>query len=197
MLRHSFLLLLFAAAFACAQTSPHSITVTATRTNTAAPDQVTFQVSVNAPPTVSLTDAVAALQGTGIVLANFTNVYSTQNYNGTQYVTVLQWNFTITVPLANMKPAIDTFTGIQMALSQAGNGLSLNFSVQGTSVSPQAAAAQPCSLSGLISDARAQATTIATAANKTVGSILALSNAVSDSTPICSATVTFALGAGF
>jgi len=197
MLRYTTLLALFAAALASAQTTTNSITVTATRTNTAQPDQVTFLVSVNAPPTVSLTDAVAALQGTGIVLANFTSVYTTQTYNGKQYITMLEWTFNLTVPLTNMKPTIDTFTGLQMSLSKAGSALSVSFSVQGTSVSPQAQAAQPCSLSGLISDARAQATTIATAASKTVGSILALSNSTSDSTPVCSATVTFALGAGF
>ena len=188
--------LLFAAAVG-AQTSPNSITVTASRTNTAPPDQVAFQLSVNSPVTTSRDDVIAALQGSGIGLANFTGVFTTQTYDGKQYSTVLQWNFNLTVPLSSMKATVDLFTGLQMSLSKAGKGLSVSFSISGMQISPQAQQAQPCSLSDLMGDARGQATKIANATGATVGSILALTNAVSDSTAVCSITVKFALGGGF
>jgi uncharacterized protein YggE len=197
MLRHSVLLTVVSGAFAFAQSSPNSITVTATRTLNVQPDQAIFQVSVTSNLTTGQSDVIAALQGTGITAANFTSVYSSTQYVNIQYVTALQWNFTLTVPLTNLKPTIDTFTGLQMSLSQGTTGLSLSFSVQGLQASPQAQQAQPCSLSGLISDARAQATAIANAAGSTVGSILAVTNSISDTSVLCSATVKFALGGGF
>jgi uncharacterized protein YggE len=196
MFRYLILLALFSAALACAQMHPNSITVTASRSSSVQPDQVVFAVSVTSPLTTGQNDVIAALQGSGIGLANFTGVYTSQQYVGQQYVTALQWNFTLTVPLANMKATVDMFTGLQMSFSKGSAGLSLSFSVQGLQASAQAQQAQPCSLAGLISDARAQATQIANAAGATVGSILALTNSVSDGSVTCSATVKFALGGG-
>jgi hypothetical protein len=87
------------------------------------------------------------------------------------------------------------FTGLQMVLSKAGNGLSLGFTVLQMQVSPQAQQAQPCSLPALISDAHAQALKIANAANMALGQVLALANALSGTNVTCSATVKFAMGA--
>ena len=98
MLKHTVLLSLLASALAFAQSSPNSITVTASRTNNPQPDQVVFQGTVTSPLTTSRDDAIAALQGSGIGLANFSGVSTTQTYNGKQYVTSLQWNFTLTAP---------------------------------------------------------------------------------------------------
>ena len=197
MFRYLFLLTLVFTALAAAQPSPNTLTVTATRTVSVQPDQVVFGVSVTSPLTTSQGDVISALQGSGITAANFSSIYSSQTVNGTQLVSVLQWNFTITVPIANLKPTIDTFTGLQLALSKAKNGLSLSFNVQGMQASAQAQQSQACSLSGLISDARAQALKIANAASATLGNIVGLSNAVSDTSALCSATVTFGLTAGF
>jgi uncharacterized protein YggE len=182
-------LILLSASLAVAQTTPNSITVTATRNLTVQPDQVQFQVSVTSPLTSSRDDVIAAVQGAGITLANFTSMYTTQQYVNGQYVTSLQWNFNLTAPLTNMKGTVDTFTGLQMSLSKAGAGFSLSFSVQGLQISPQAQQAQPCSLAGLISDARSQAQKIANAAGATVGPVLALTNSVADTGVFCSATV--------
>ena len=197
MFRYLLLLTLASTTLALAQPSLNTLTVTATRTSSVQPDQVVFGVSVTSPLTASQGDVIAALQGSGITATNFSSVYTTQTINGNQLVSVLQWNFTITVPIANLKSTIDTFTGLQMALSKSKNGLSLSFNVQGMQASAQAKQAQPCSLSGLISDARAQALKIANAASATLGNIVGLSNAVSDTSAICSATVTFGLTAGF
>jgi uncharacterized protein YggE len=199
MFRYVLLLTLLSAALAFAQPSPNTLTVTATRTASVQPDQVVFGVSVTSPLTASQGDVIAALQGSGITAANFSSIYTSQTFspNSNQLVSVLQWNFTITVPIANLKSTIDTFTGLQMVLSKSKTGLSLSFNVQGMQASAQAQRAQPCSLSGLISDARAQALKIANAASATLGNIVGLSNAVSDTAALCSATVTFGLTAGF
>jgi len=196
MFQHTVPLALVATALAFGQSNPNSITVTASRTNNPQPDQVVFQVTVTSPLTTSRDDVIAALQGSGIGLTNFTGVSTQQTYNGKQYLTSLAWNFTLTAPLTSMKPTVDTFTGLQMTLSKAATGLWLGFSVQGMQVSPQAQQAQPCSLPELISDARAQALKIANAANMSLGSVLGLINAVSDTTVTCSVTVKFALGTG-
>lgn len=196
MFQHTIPLALVATALAFGQSSPNSITVTAARTNNPQPDQVVFQVSVTSPLTTSRDDVIAALQGSGIGLANFSGVSTQQTYNGTQFLTLLQWNFTLTAPLANMKSTVDMFTGLQMSLSKGNSALSVSFSVQGMQVSPQAQQAQPCSLPDLISDARAQALKIANAASLSLGSILGLVNAVSDTTVTCSVVVRFAVGTG-
>lgn len=196
MLQHTVPLALLATALAFGQSSPaNSVTVTASRTNNPKPDQVVFQATVTSPLTTSRDDVIAALQGSAISLANFTGVSTTQTYDGKQFLTSLQWNFTLTVPLSNMKSTVDMFTGLQMVLSKAGNGLSLGFTVQRMQVSPQAQQAQPCSLPDLIADARAQALKIANAANMALGSVLTLANTVSDTSVTCSVTVKFAMGA--
>lgn len=180
------------------QTTPNSITVTASRNTNIQPDQVVFRVTVASPLTASRDDVVTALQGSGIGLGNFSGVSTVQTYNGKQYQTSLNWAFTFTAPLSNMKTTVDQLTGLQLSLSKTAGGLTLAFSVQGMQVSAQAQQAQqPCSLPDLISDARSQALKIANAASATLGTILSLSNAVSDSTANCSVTVRFALGGGF
>lgn len=198
MSRYLFLLTPVFTALAIAQPSPNTLTVTATRTASVQPDQVVFGVSVAAPLATSESDVIAALQGSGITAANFSSVYSTQTLSpSNQLVSVLQWGFTVTVPIASLRSTIDTFTGLQLAFSKAKNGLSLSFNVQGMQASAQAQQSQPCSLSGLISDARAQALKIANAASATLGNIVGLSNAVADTSALCSVTVTFGLTAGF
>ena len=57
--------------------------------------------------------------------------------------------------------------------------------------------AQPCSLTALIADARAQALKIANAAAMTLGPIVGLTNSVADTTVLCSVTAKFSLTTGF
>jgi hypothetical protein len=83
--------------------------------------------------------------------------------------------------------------------------MSVSFSVQGTGLSQQAQQGQTCSTTDLLSDARAQAQKIASAAGAGLGNVLAMSaTAVTRpasgalfsspaSLPVCSITVKFAL----
>lgn len=191
------------------QSAPNSITVTASRNSAVQPDQVVFGVTVTSAITNTMSDVLAAVQGAGITATNFSNVTTVQQYISPtqQYVNSLQWTFSLTVPFANMKSTVATLNGLQLSAAQGNNGLSVSFSIQGTQVSAQAQQAQACPASGLLSDARTQAQTIASASSMTVGSILAMSTSVSTSAPgasslaaaiqvpVCSLTVKFALGA--
>ena len=59
---------------ATAQVTPNSVTVTASRNPSLQPDQVVFGVSVSTPVDATREDVIAALQGSGITLANFGSV---------------------------------------------------------------------------------------------------------------------------
>lgn len=189
------------------QSAPNSITVTASRSSTVQPDQVVFAVNVYAAITNTMSDVLAAVQSVGITATNFSTVTTVEQYSASDqlYVSSVQWTFSLTAPFANMKSTVAALNGLQLSVAQNNNGLSVSFSVQGTQVSAQAQQAQACPVSGLISDARTQAQTIASASSMTVGAILAMSSSVSTASPVgfgsaiqlpaCSLTVKFALGA--
>jgi uncharacterized protein YggE len=207
MLRYAILLV---PALVYAQTAPNSVTVTASRNTNAAPDQAAISVAVNTPTTGTIDDAVAALQGSGVSSANFTGVSTVSVVSSHGVVLQLQWSFSVTTDLTLLKTTLVTLTGVQQAVAAKNNGTAVSFSVQGTQVSQKAAQAQPCSLADLMSDARAQAAKLASAANLTVGSVLAVSGATAStatsagssafsssvSQPVCSVTVKFALTGG-
>src|SRR5260370_6736842 len=81
-MRKSFLILAFLAfaSLISAQTDSNSVTVTASRTTTTTVqiDQALFGITVASDLNTSLDDVLAALQGSGITIANFSGLY---NYN--------------------------------------------------------------------------------------------------------------------
>src|SRR5579872_5208933 len=79
MLRYTLFGMFVASAMAFAQTNPNSITVTASRNTNLQPDQVVYAVTVASPLTSSRDDVVAALQGSGIGLGNFSSVSTVQS----------------------------------------------------------------------------------------------------------------------
>jgi len=111
----------------------------------------------------------------------------------------VDWSFTITVPIAKLKDTINTLTALQKSITQNNSGMTLSFSVTGLQISPQLAQSQSCSSSDLLSDARAQAQTLASAANLFLGTVLAMSAATPPAIPpyssasTCSLTVKFAV----
>jgi len=183
-----------------------TVTVTASRAATVAPDQTIVTVSVFTPATASRDEVLAALQGSPITLANFTSVYTTSSYNAAIRATEeqLAWTFTLTVPFSSMQATTSQLTGLQLAMTKAGKGMSLSFSLRGTQTSAQALAGQNCSAADLIADARTQAQKIAAAAGLSVGPVVAASgtSVVTPPTggfssgtyqPSCTITVKFAL----
>jgi Protein of unknown function (DUF541) len=203
-------------ALASAQTPPKSVTVTASKNSSLQPDQVLFQVDLVGPTTTTLDDAVAALQGSGITAANFASVNTTQLIYGSgrnvQPSTQLRWSFTLPVDLANLKTTAGTLTAVQQSVAGKNNSLSVAISVAGTQVSTRLAQSQTCSVADLLSDARAQAQKIASAAGLGVGAVLSISSATQvtagasyasfggsvlvapTAQPVCSIVVKFALG---
>lgn len=179
-------LLLLCPALFYGQTAANSVSVTVSRASAPVADQVNFNVYVAAPSSVTLDQVVAALSGTGITAANFSNL-GTQ-YGGENQV-LLQWGFALTVPIADLKSTVATLNGLALGLSTGNKGFSLSFNVSGTQSSTQSTPS--CAVSDLLSDARAKAQKIATAASRSVGSVLSMSG---DATNSCVLSVKFALG---
>lgn len=179
------LFLLFPITLAFAQLTPNSVTVTASRANAAQPDQVIFYVRVDGPLTITQSDALSALQGSGIAQANFSSVSTVQQYGPPtqQSTTQLEWTFTLPVAFTDMKSTVGLLSAVQKSNAQKKNGLTISFGVQGTQTSPQAQQSQTCSISDLMSDARAQAQKMASAAGKGVGDVLAVSGSTSTTAP--------------
>lgn len=166
------------------QLDSNFITVTASRNTTSTqPDQAVFGVQVNSGIDTSLDDVIAALQGSGITIANFVGLNTnflaiTQNPVSVpvpaQLLQALAWSFRFAAPLTKMKDTVTTLSALQQSIAKKNPGLTLSFSVQGTQSSGQSQ--QACSLSDLLSDARTQAQKLASGAGVTVGNILAMSS---------------------
>jgi hypothetical protein len=128
------------------------------------PDQVVFNVQAVAPDSSGIDDVVAEVAGVGISAANLTGVSS--YYNGG-----LAWNFTLAVPISQAGATTASLVQLAQQSKQA-----VTFYVQGTQVSPALQQSQPCSQANLISDAQAQAESLAAAAGFTAGPVLAVSD---------------------
>jgi hypothetical protein len=181
MMRRVVLAALVLASVVLGQPDSNSITVTATRTIYAQPDQVLFAVFVSSNADATLDSVVAALAGTGITAGNLSSVSGSgralqDGVPGVNLGSPLQWTFTLPAPLSKLKDTITSLTTLQQTIAQKNPGLSMTFSVQGTQASPQR-----CSTSDLIADARAQAQKLANAAGVSVGPIIGVSDAGSSS----------------
>ena len=159
------LLLLLAAVPVFAQLPSNTVSVTATRSMILQPDQVLFTLTVSSGLSTTVEQAAAALARFGITSADLTGV---QNPAATS----LAWNFSLATPLTNLTTTLASLVQLQQTIGQNTSGLTLTFSVTGTQVSQQ----QSCSDSDLIADATAQAQKLTSAAGRTLGPILRLTN---------------------
>ncbi len=164
-----FVALVFAVIPAFAQVESHTLTITATRQITLAPDQVTLSLTVNAPATTTVDQVVAALASLGITSADVSGLNDNLGPE-------LQWTFALAVPLSNLTPTIGALGKLQQSITQNNSGLTLTFSVNGPQVSQQLQQSQSCSTSDLIADAIAQAQKLASAAGMTIGPVLGMTN---------------------
>jgi uncharacterized protein YggE len=173
------LLLIFAAGFGQTTGGSAAISVTATLGQNLQPDQTIFNVGIQSPLTTTLDDLTAALKGTPLTPATFSNVTSVQNYvNNQPPSTALDWIFQFPVPLAGVKDQIAALQALATTLGKAQTPLSLSYSASGPQTSAQAQV-QGCGLSDLVSAARTKAQQIADAANRKPGNISAMSFSVS------------------
>jgi uncharacterized protein YggE len=165
------ILLLAASATAFGQLDDDTLTVTATRTTSLAPDQAAITIYFSGPAASSLDDALAALQGSGVAASDLAYVTSTDGASP-----FLQWVFNRTVSFSQLKATLAALDSIQSAVAKKG-AFSVSWFVQGT-VSPAAQQATAlCPLPAMVSDARAQAQRVADAAGVKVGPVVSLSQA--------------------
>lgn len=171
-------LLLLSIAALWGQTDANPLTVTASRSLAPQPDQVLFWVSVSSPLNTSLDDVVAALASLGITATDLGGVQISEmnSADGKSCVPDLQWTFTLGVPFAKLKDATSNLAALQQKIGQTIPGSTLTFSVIGTGISPQLQAAQQCSVTDLMADARVEAQKLASAAGGSIGPILALTD---------------------
>jgi len=160
------------------RTGPNTITISASRTATPPPDQVSIAIDVNSDQTAGLDDVNAALAKAGISGAILTGV-STSFGTGSSPCspcsqTGLDWSFTLTTPLAKLASTLAQLVRGQQADMRQNSAWSLSFYLQSLGTSQPSRPA--CDEAGLISDARSQAQTLAIAAGVGVGAILNLSD---------------------
>jgi uncharacterized protein YggE len=200
------LLLLPACLHGQATATDRTVTVTASRNAAVAADQGLFNVDVITGTEAALDDVVAAAQGSIVTAANFTSVSTVSRLDptGKNYRDYLDWSFTLTAPLSNLKATLGQLTALQMTVGAKNNGMTVSYSLRGTQTSVQALAGQNCAASDLVSDARAQAQKLAVAAGLSVGAVVAVSGtsvvtppsggfSAGTYQPTCSMTVKFAL----
>ncbi len=161
-------LLLAAASVVLGQLESDTLTIQASRSVNLQPDQAVLYVTVNSSLSMSLDETLAALQGSGITAASFSNVY-----DAGQDLPRLQWWFTLAVPFTKMKATLATLAAIQQLLGKGGLQMNLSISSQ---FSPELLASQVCSLKDLVADARAQAQSMAAAGGFVVGEMSSLSD---------------------
>ena len=193
---------LAATALAMGQAGSNAITITATRSASPQPDQVVFSVSVMSSLNTGLDDIVRALDGSGIRASDLYNVYSqtlvVQTGRVPNEVVTLQWSFKLSVALSKVKETVAALNALQQKIRSTNSGLTLSYNSSGVAVSPESQAAQPCSITDLLADARAQAQKLVCASPElSVGPILALSDGGSIPVPAQAArftAATFLLG---
>jgi len=205
MIHRALILALLSCALIFGQVTSNSVTVTVSRYSNLQPDQVLIAVNVSAGPAVTRDQILAALQGSGITLANFQNVNSVQQFSPTPQLTVV-WTFSLPVALSDLKTTVGQFSTLQAGIVKNNPGLTMSFSVEGTQVSPQLPQSQSCAAADLVADAKTRAQKMAVAAGQPLGAIVAMSSAsiatdpvtgvFSTPTyqPVCSLTAKFALG---
>ncbi len=173
------------------QLDSNTVTVTASSSVTLSPDQIVFSVGITAPLNDTLDDVTSAFAGSGITIAEFSDVYL--NYSNPNIpASILTWDFTVPVPLSQMQTEVSALTALQNAIAQLNNGMSLQFTAQETQVSTQLQQSQTCSVPTLIATATSQAQSLAAAAGLRLGNIVKMSSLTS-STPVCTMTVEFQL----
>jgi uncharacterized protein YggE len=163
-----------------ARSGPNTITVTASQTASPAPDQVQILLYVTSTTSVGLDDVNAALAAAGITGATFVGINNGSvtvdaifDPVSSPYVPV-QWSYSLIAPLAKLSSTLAQLTAAQQSITKQNSAFSLSFNLYGLQTSSQAQPA--CQESGLVSDARKQAQTLATAAGVGVGAILNMSD---------------------
>src|SRR5277367_6385603 len=94
------------------QLESNTLTITANRSVTLQPNDITFSLSVGSSASTDLDQVVAALAALGVSSANLTGV------GGGSLPPTVQWNFTLAVPIAKLTTTIGSLTQLQQNITQ-------------------------------------------------------------------------------
>jgi hypothetical protein len=170
------------------QPPPTAITVTASPAYTLTPqDQAQIEMTVTSGVTAGPDDVSGALAAGGISGVSLSGVNSTMSYVRGTPTPTLQWNFTLLTPFTKLKSTLAQLITLQKNFTTGTSGLSMNLFLQGPYGLGQSQPA--CDSVSLLSDARAQARTVAAAAGLTAGNVLTLSNGFSPGLAVPNAVV--------
>jgi hypothetical protein len=186
---------------AAAQLTPNTVTVTATRAASLQADEAVLRIVVHAPLEATREEVLAVAAGAGLSASHFSYL----TFSGLTGVSPVSWCFLTTVPITDLKARLAALTAMQNALAKDGR-FTLSIFLESSDGASQSRPS--CSLPDLVSDARAQAAKLASAAGASLGAIQAIlgGTAVTQTTssgiggsapasaPICSVTVKFSLG---
>jgi hypothetical protein len=166
------------------QLSNNSVTVTSSNTANLQPDQIVYSIEVDSPPNATLDQVVAAVASLGITSSNLSSITSQllqAVVPGQSAPPPLSWFFSLAAPITSNQTTVAQLTSLQQSIAKQNNGLKMSFSVQGTRISQQLQQSQPCVLSNLLSQARTQAQSLASAAGFSLDVIQAMSTTVTTS----------------
>jgi hypothetical protein len=102
-----------------AQLANNKVTVTASQSSAAQPDEAVFSVTVGSGVDKSLDDVVAAVSGLGIVAANLVQISSALPLNRlpttppSNVPASLGWTFQLVVPVSKLKDTTAALTALQ------------------------------------------------------------------------------------
>lgn len=155
---------------------PYSITITASRSPSVQPDEISIGLNATSNVNSGLDDVTSALQQAGVSGATFAGVSTVTFYQAApaKAQPQLQWSFSLTAPLAKIKDTFGALISGQQALAKASPPINLSFYGGSTTVSPQLAASQSCPNADLFKDAQTGAQQVAAAAGASAGPLLSI-----------------------
>jgi hypothetical protein len=154
---------------------PHAISITASRSTNAQPDEILATLSLTTASSFGPDDATNELTAGGISGTTLSGVNTSYLYlnNGAQSQ-LLNWNFSLTVPLAKLTDTLKTLVSAAQSIPKQNPGQIFTFNLGGLQTSAQAQPA--CSQPTLIADANAAVQRLAGAAGVSVGPVIGLAD---------------------
>ena len=115
--RRVVLFLVISAAPLLAQLANNTVTVTASPSSAAQPDEALFSVTVGSALDKSM-DVVAVVSGLGITAANLVGISTPPSIFGGLPASSLGWTFQLAVPFSNTKDTTSALTALQKSIAK-------------------------------------------------------------------------------
>ena len=135
-LRRVVVFLVISAVPLLAQLANNTVTVTASQTSTAQPDEAVISVDVSSGADKTLDYVVAAVSGVGITAADLVGIANSAYNSGLPTTAFLDWGFQLVVPISKLKATMAALTALEKTISQ-NSVLTLDYTMRGTRASGQ------------------------------------------------------------